>query len=159
MAETQCLPQSAVCRSAVTAGQERSDHRATALDLPPTATFVNCSQRSSHSRDALSEHSEARRFWQGTVRSRRSGRRLEADVDRVLQYPRELQIAEHKGQSGFVENSVYTSCSLRLRTSARTSRRLGPMAKGSTLRTWNGGSGMRCLNSIRQRPASLRLEP
>ena len=53
----------------------------------------------------------------------------------------------------------YTSCSLRLRTSARTSTRLAPMANGSTPRTWNGGSGIRCLNSIRLRPESLRFEP
>ena len=53
----------------------------------------------------------------------------------------------------------YTSWSLRLRTSARTSTRLAPMANGSTPRTWNGGSGIRCLNSITQRPESLRFEP
>lgn len=53
----------------------------------------------------------------------------------------------------------YTSWSLRLRTSARTSTRLAPMANGSTPRIWNGGSGIRCLNSIRQRPESLRFEP
>lgn len=52
-----------------------------------------------------------------------------------------------------------TSWSLRLRTSARISTRLAPMANGSTPRIWSGGSGIRCLNSIRQRPESLRFEP
>ncbi len=55
--------------------------------------------------------------------------------------------------------SAHTSCSLSERTSAITPARRAPTASGSSCSTSNGGSGRRCLNSIRQRAASSRLEP
>lgn len=55
--------------------------------------------------------------------------------------------------------AVHSSCSLSERTSASTSARRVPMASGSSCSTSKGGSGRRCLNSIRQRAESSRLEP
>lgn len=52
-----------------------------------------------------------------------------------------------------------TSCSFSDRTSASSSARRVPTAKGSSASTSNGGSGRRCLNSIGQQSASWRLEP